>query len=181
MTAPAAPPSGTPIIRLADVEFLQLDVDYCDLVPPNRGELDESVRFKGRVVDGVRKGELVRVFVDAAGAEAIMRKTGVLRGPLPVLPAGETSLPVPLVHRRLTLRRVERPNRVTWLDIRPRAGVADAADEHVLADFHWAFAHARNDLVPLLVADGYPVGAADVVALTRELFHARRRDRLTRG
>jgi hypothetical protein len=175
---------GTPIVRLTAGEDVHLDVEFCDLVPPNRGSLEESIRFKGRRLgpDG-KPGELVRVFVDAAMAEPVMRRTGLLRGPMPVLPVGETSLPIPLTRRRLTLRRVERPNRpdITWLDIRPREGVAAAADDQLLADYRWALAQARNEFAPLLQQDGYPVGATELLTITDTLVHARRRDRHQEG
>jgi hypothetical protein len=173
--------AGTPIIRLAPGEDVHLDVDFCDVVPPNRGETDPSVRFKGRVVAGARKGELVRVFVDASAAEVPMTRHGVLRGALPELADGETAAPVALARKRLTIHRVQGKNQITWFDIRPREGVIAAEDERLLADYHWAFAQARNEIAPLLQRDGYPVGAAELLTIADTLFHARRRDRLTRG
>lgn len=169
------------IVRLAAGESIELDVEFCDLVPANVATEGPSLRLKGRRVgpDG-RPGELVRVFLDVEMAETPMRKSGVLRAPLPDLPRGETVLPVPLNRKRLTLRRVEGKNRVTWLEIRPREGVVALEDEEILGDYHWALASARNHYTGLLQSDGYPVGAAEIVTMANELFHERRRSRQER-
>lgn len=183
MTGPVPPSAtGLPVLRLSAGELVHLDVEFCDLVPPNRGETEEAIRFKGRRIDAHGKaGELVRVFVDAAGAAVTMRKSGVLRGELPTLPEGEAVQPVPLAHKRLTIRRVQGRNNVTWLDIRPREGALAAEDEQLLADYHWALALARNEFAPLLHSDGYPVGAAELLTMADVLMTARRRARHTRG
>lgn len=182
---PSAPPAaaGLPVVRLSAGEVVHLDVEFCDLVPARRGDTEESIRFKGRRVDATgRGGELVRVFVDAAGAAVAMQKSGVLRGDLPALPAGEGVVPLPLVHKRLTLQRVEsRRGGWTSLDIRPREGAIAAEDETLLADYQWALAHARNQFAPQLCSDGYPVGAAELLSMADALMTARRRARHTRG
>ncbi len=181
-----AEPTGAPVVRLHPGEFVHLDVEFCDVVPPIDGETTPGLRFKGRQVgaDGRVLKPLCRVFLDNAEAVAVtMRKTGVLRADavLPELPIGEQAAPVTLAHRRLTMRRVQGPRQIIYLDIAPRAGAVAAQDEEILADYHWAYGHARNTVAPLLDAERYPLGAAELLTITTTLFHERRRGRLNRG
>lgn len=171
-------------MRLNPGEVVHLDVEFCDVVPPIDGETTPGLRFKGKQVsaDGRVIKPLVRVFLDGAEAVAVtMRKTGVLRGALPELPVGEIAAAVALAHRRLTLRRVQGPRQIIYLDIHPRAGAIAAQDEELLADYHWAYGHARNSVAPLLEVEGYPLGATELLTITTTLFHERRRGRHTRG
>lgn len=178
MTAPAAADRGQRKLKLEPGQVIELDVEYCDLVPSHDGPMAPQFRFKGQLVgrDG-RAGELVRFFVDVSMAEEAMRRTGVLLGLLPELPRGEQVVAVPLQRRRLTIRRVDVGRGITQYEIRPREGVVSAEDEQILGDMHWALGSARNHFMPLLRADGHAIGPDEALAIAIPLFHARRADR----
>lgn len=179
----------TPVVHLAPNESIDLDVDYCDLVPPNRVGEPPAFRFKGRVLAHaearghplLRRGDRVVVYVDATMGEIPMRKSGVLRVDLPDLPAGEKVQPIRLERRQLALRRPQGTRGQTHYEIRPREGAVATADDELVRDFQWALGTARNQLAGTLQADGYAVGADDLVAMATTLFHERRRSRQGRG
>lgn len=178
MTTAVRPDSAIIKRNLKPGDSIDIDVEYCDLVPPTEPGEGPAFRFKGHAIGANgRPSEYVKVFIDVESAEFSMKRTGVIRAPIGELPTGETVLPVRLAHRRLTLRRRVGARGWTSYEILPRDGAVASDDEALLADYHWAYAHVRNDLVPLLEADRLPVGAADVVAMTHELFNARRRSR----
>lgn len=176
MTAEDRERTVTAIVRLAPGEQVDLDLEWCDVVPSATS--GPQLRLKGRLLgaDG-RPERLARLFFDLEMIEQPLRRAGVLRDPIPELPAGETTLALPVLRRRLTLGRAKNANGATWYTVRLRDGAVDAGDEQMLADYSWAYAQARNVVVPLMVADQLPVGAGDVLAIARTLFHERRRSR----
>lgn len=173
--------NATRVVRLAPGDAIDLDVEWCDVVPSSTAGATE-LRLKGRMVgsDG-RPQELVRLFFDLEMIEQPLRRAGVLRDPVPDLPTGERIQPLRIAKRRLTIAREKNASGATWYRVALRDGAMDPGDEELLADYHWAFAQARNAVVPLLEADRLAVGASDVLAVTATLFHERRRGRPGRG
>jgi len=172
---------GTTILRLQPGQTVQLEVAHCDLVHAMEPAEPAEFRFKGRLLGAAGPtGEHVRLFIDREQIEPQLRRAGIV-GDVPELPASERELQVRLRYRRLEIGRVRGPSGATSY----RAAVLDGApqdgDEQLLADYHWAFAQARNAVVPLLEADRLAVGASDVLAVTATLFHERRRGRPGRG
>jgi hypothetical protein len=168
---------GTRVVRLAAGESIDFDLDFCDLVPPSTAGVTE-LRLKGRIIgpDG-RSIELVRLYVDLEMIEPPLRRAGVLRDPIPDLPDGERMLALKVHKRRLTVSRVKMASGATCYRVTPREGVETGDDERLLADYLWAIGHARNSVVPVLEADRLAIGASDVLAIARTLFHERRRGR----
>lgn len=172
---------GTQIVRLQAGQTVKIDVVHCDLVPSMEPTDPAEFRFKGQLLGANGPtGEHVRLFIDREQIEPQLRRARII-GDVPELPPSEREMRVRLMYRRLEIGRVKGPSGATSYRVAVIDGTPQDGDEQLLADYHWAFAQARNAVVPLLEADRLAVGASDVLAVTATLFHERRRGRPGRG